>query len=199
MIIRYIAAITSGSVVTLTLFYVMQALIAMGKLDIVEAPPRTFLEWVRLAPDETLHTDEPLVLLPLPDIVEPNPPVESTDPTTPTIGVKIPRPTGPGTGLIEDLGLGFNDGPLVAMVRVEPSYPGVAEQKGQEGWVIVEFDVNPDGSVSNVRVVNSSHRVFEKSAIRAAERFRYKARVVDGVPQMSRGVQNKFKFRMEKG
>jgi protein TonB len=177
----------------------MQSLIAMGRLDVVEAPAGPFLTFVRVVKEETLHKDEAPVLPPLPNIDDPNPPVEPSATPANTAGVKIPRPTGPETEAVAGFGPGLNDGPLVAMVRVEPSYPGKAAQEGQEGWVIVEFDVNPDGSVSNVRVVSSSHRVFERSAIRAAERFRYKARVVAGVAQRSRGIQNKFTFRMERG
>ena len=68
-----------------------------------------------------------------------------------------------------------------------------------EGWVVVEFDVSGSGTVENVRVIESSHRVFERAAVRAAERFRYRPRVVDGVPQPTRGVRNRFRFEMERG
>ncbi len=90
------------------------------------------------------------------------------------------------------------DGPLVAMVRVSPTYPARAEQMGLEGWVLVQFDVLADGTVSNVSIVDSSHSVFETSARRAAERFRFKAKVIDGVPIGTSGIQNLFTFQMEK-
>ena len=62
----------------------------------------------------------------------------------------------------------------------------------------VRFDVNADGTVSNVTVMDSSSHVFERAAIKAARKFRFKARVVDGVPQPSYGLQNRFVFKMER-
>ena len=52
------------------------------------------------------------------------------------------------------------------------------------------------GSVTAVRVVESSDRVFERAALDAAKRFRYKPRVVDGVPQPVSGVRYLFRFEM---
>ena len=199
MIIRYITAIATGSFVTLGLFFVMQSLIAMGQMVIVERVPGGTLDFIRVAKQEIVNKDKPTVLPPLPEISDPRPPVEQTDPNTENVGVRLQRTNAPTSDPVMSIGNGLNDGPLVALVRVEPSYPGPATARNLEGWVIVEFDVNPDGSVSNVRIVSSSHRVFEKSAIRAAERFRYKARVVDGVAQTSRGIQSKFTYRMEQG
>ena len=62
----------------------------------------------------------------------------------------------------------------------------------------MQFDVNPDGTVTNVTVVESSSKIFERAAIKAAQKFRFKARVVDGVPQPSYGLQNRFVFKMER-
>ena len=93
----------------------------------------------------------------------------------------------------------MQDGSLVAIVRVEPTYPLRAEESSLEGYVTVRFDVNADGTVSNVTVVSSSHRIFEKAAIKAASKFRYKARVVDGIAQATYGLQNRFVFKMERG
>jgi len=39
--------------------------------------------------------------------------------------------------------------------------------------------------------------VFENSARRAAARFRFKPRVVDGIALETRGIQNLFRFDME--
>ena len=46
-------------------------------------------------------------------------------------------------------------------------YPSQALRRSQEGTVLVSFDIMPDGSVSNVRVVRALPRgVFEKEAER---------------------------------
>ena len=91
----------------------------------------------------------------------------------------------------------MNDGPLVAIVRVAPEYPQQPLRRNLEGYVIVEFDVLPDGSVANVRVVESTSSLFERAAINAAKRFRYKARVVDGVAHVSEGIRSMISFRLD--
>ena len=53
------------------------------------------------------------------------------------------------------------------------------------------------GTVSNIVVIESSHQVFESSAIRAATRFRYKPRVVDGVAIATPAVRTLLTFRLE--
>jgi len=83
------------------------------------------------------------------------------------------------------------------MIKVQPSYPARAAQSGLEGYVIVQFDVRADGTVENAVVLESSNQVFERSALKAASRFRFKPRVVDGVALSTRGVRNLFRFEME--
>jgi protein TonB len=198
MIIRYASAVTTGTFVTLALFYVMQSLIATHSF---EPPPdrvRHDLGMWRTVKDTEVKTWEPELFEELKKPV----PVDPTGPElTPTgTGPGITIPTGaveqPRKG-IETLGI-FIDGPLVTVVRVEPAYPPAASGRNLEGFVTVQFDVNPDGTVTNVTVVESSSKIFEKAAIKAAQKFRFKARVVDGVPQPSYGLQNRFVFKMER-
>ena len=114
--------------------------------------------------------------------------------------LEIPRTTAPRpSGGLGSFVPGLGDGPLVALVRVQPSYPARAQARELEGYAVVEFTVLPDGTTTGHRIVESSHTVFEVPSIRAAERFRYKPRVVDGVPQATRGVRNVFRFEMDRG
>lgn len=55
-----------------------------------------------------------------------------------------------------------------------PRYPPEALRAGQAGEVLVEFTVNPDGSVSNARVVRADPaRVFDREAVAAVRRWRF--------------------------
>jgi len=72
------------------------------------------------------------------------------------------------------------------------------QARGLEGWVDVRFDVLTNGQTTNIIVTASSNTKFETSAIRAAERFRFKAPVVDGVPQVAQDVDYRFRFEMDK-
>lgn len=89
------------------------------------------------------------------------------------------------------------DGALVNLVRVGPVYPARAIAQGVEGHVIVQFDVTAEGKVVNIVIVESSNSVFDNAAIKAAARFKFKPRVVDGIALVSTGIQNLFTFRLD--
>jgi bla regulator protein BlaR1 len=58
--------------------------------------------------------------------------------------------------------------------RIEPKYPTAAVEAGTEGSVVLKFDVEADGSVSHVEVVNAKPAyVFDKSAVTALKQWRY--------------------------
>ena len=83
------------------------------------------------------------------------------------------------------------------MVRVQPVYPPAAAARELEGWVDVRFDVLANGQVVNVAVARSSNRIFHRAAVEAAQKFRFKAPVINGVPQPQSGVEYRFRFDME--
>lgn len=194
MIARYASSIATATVVTLGLFYVMHTLIVLQPGAASEARVHHLLRFIRIKPDETINEIDPLDLeIPPPPIV---PPRGEPDPwEEPGTRVATVQPSAPGQGFAP-VGFQLSDGPLVTVMRVEPNYPPSLAQKGVEGYVIVRFDVMRDGGVENVSIVESSHRGFERNALSAAQRFRFKARVVDGVPQVTTGVRYLFRFEM---
>ena len=197
MFARIASAVTSGTFITLSLFWVMNHLIAMQPGALVEPRERTVLTFLPQLEDEPVAAQEPpIVRIEELTRVEPVPQRPNNTPLTSAVGVPVPPPPSPPTGNDELPGV-LGDGPLVAVVRVQPVYPIRAQERGLEGHVLVEFDVMPDGTVTNITVVESSHSVFERAAVDAVGRFRFKARVVEGVPQASYGLRNRFTFEME--
>ena len=74
------------------------------------------------------------------------------------------------------------EGDIIPIVVIRPMYPRDAAMKGQEGWVKVEFTITSIGTVKNPRVIDSKPpRVFNREAIRAILKWKFKPRVVDGV------------------
>ncbi len=60
--------------------------------------------------------------------------------------------------------------------QVQPRYPPVALRRRIEGSVEVAFTIMPDGSVANVRVVDSRpSNTFDREVINAMERWRFTA------------------------
>ena len=190
-------AVTSGTLMTMALFYVMNMLITIQPDAITDARDYHILKFVRVPPPE----DPPDTIKPpivRKNLEAPVPPASSAPVDQEGFKINITPRSAP---LPENKYAGpttvMSDGPLVAIVRVEPTYPARPLQQGLEGFVIVQFDVLEDGTVSNVSIVESSSRLFETAATRAAMRFRFKPRVVGGVALATTGVQNLFRFELE--
>lgn len=199
MFARYASAVTSGTFVTLGLLYAMQALITTpsGDVDVSTPVPLILGRTVIEHPVELEDLQEKFE--DIKDPVDVSPPRPGPDSGVDTVGVRLTSAPSPSPIAFGGLGSVMQDGPLVALVRVSPVYPVRATEQGLEGYVDVQFDITRDGTVTNVSVIASSHRLFEKAAISAAKKFRFKARVVDGVPKPSYGVRNRFRFKMEHG
>ena len=60
----------------------------------------------------------------------------------------------------------------------KPVYPPRALDRGIEGWVDLEFTVEPDGSTSHVEVTGASHdQYFRREAVTAVEQWKFEPRV----------------------
>jgi len=89
------------------------------------------------------------------------------------------------------------DKELEPLVAEPPPYPQEAVSQGLSyGFVDVEFTVTQTGSTRDVRVVESSARVFENSAIEAATVLRYKPRLANGKP-VEATVQHRIEFQRD--
>ena len=199
MIIRYASAVTAGTLTTLTILYAMQGLIQLQPGAEVPVRDHDILYWLP-APrhDDPPQREEPVVDR---DLISKSPvPPQGPANTGGGTGLRItgPAPDPRSVDMTMEK-LGQPDGPLISIVRVQPTYPAAAEARGIEGWVDVRFDVMTDGQVVNIDVLSSSHRIFENSAIRAAQRFRFRAPVVNGVPQIATGIEYRFRFTMNSG
>ncbi|NRA43010.1 MAG: energy transducer TonB, partial [Pseudomonadales bacterium] len=103
--------------------------------------------------------------------------------------------------LTVDAGLtgGTGDGEYLPIVKVAPQYPRRAAQRGIEGYVVVEFDVTKLGTVANARVVESDPpNIFNRAAIAAAEKFKYKPKMENGKAIEVKGIRNIIRFEMDK-
>ena len=111
-------------------------------------------------------------------------------------------------------GFGISDGEYLPIVKVQPVYPRRALSRGLQGWAIVEFTVSEQGSVVAPLVVSncawtkpktsgpcvdSPNGVFDSAAVRAAQKFKYKPKVIDGEPVETAGVQNRIVFELAEG
>ena len=92
------------------------------------------------------------------------------------------------------------DGDYLPLVAIAPQYPTRAAQRGIEGWCLVSFTVDGLGNVveDSIAVVDAEPpNIFDRSSVRAAARFKFQPRVVDGVGVEVRGVQYVFRYELE--
>jgi TonB family protein len=87
---------------------------------------------------------------------------------------------------------------LTRLNKLDVQYPARALQSGTEGWVEISYTVGPDGSVSNVKVLNATPpRTFESSASKAVSRLRYQP-VIQGGKAIAVGTQVRIVYRVPK-
>ncbi|MCC3862283.1 energy transducer TonB [Pseudemcibacter aquimaris] len=200
MIARYAISFTFAALITFGLFFGMQWLIAMNKVEIGEEEERIRVEMAQVREVQEVREVErkpeaPTEVEAAPEIsIDMSSSVDNVS----GVGVEISAnameaaPISTGTG-----GFSASDGEFLPIVRVNPAYPSRAAENGVEGYVLVEFTVQPDGSTADVIVIESSHKMFERNAVRAAQKYKYKPRVVDGEPVPVTGIRVRIEFKLE--
>lgn len=197
---RYFLALAVGGIAALSLLWVMQFLIATGRAAITESLDMRFVDFVRVKKEETIEQkEEKPERPPEPEEAPPEMPQQSLD-TADYDSVLGVAPDSPGldVGIEGNLGdLSLAEGEYLPLVRVRPLYPRRAQSRGLEGHCDLELTVTPAGTTTDVRVIECSSSLFERSSIQAAQKFKYKPRVVNGTPVAVPGVKYRMTFQIE--
>ena len=99
---------------------------------------------------------------------------------------------------VSSSGMSTGDGEYLPIVKVAPIYPRRAQTRGITGYCIIEYIVTRSGSIRDPKAVDCQPQgVFERASLKAATKFKYKPRVVDGEAIEVAGVQNKFTYELE--
>ena len=129
----------------------------------------------------------------IPDIPEPD--FDAPDVTADTVNIAAPKID---SNVEVSFGNFKSDGEYLPIVRVEPIYPTRAASRGIEGYVIMEFTVTSNGSVTDPEVVEAEpSSIFNSAAERAVLKWKYKPRVVDGTPVDVPGVRTMLTFKLD--
>jgi periplasmic protein TonB len=199
MIVRYAIAVLLGTAVTFSLLLVMQLMIDAGQGAITDTRSVALVDFVRVERTQEVQTQERKAEKP----PEPQQPPEMPSPDTggnfaSSVSVSMSTPDLSWGASVGGSGFGVADGEYLPIVKVEPVYPARALARRMEGFVLVKFTVTETGAVRDVVVLESTDEIFERSAIEAALRFKYKPRVIDGQPVQVPGVRNKIVFELER-
>ena len=183
---------TGSALLTLIIFYLMQALIAVGDVELNE-------KGIRIA-DVTMPDRDLELLMDIERPEEEEPPPETMPPEfdmTPPADLDnaTPRPKFDFKGRKSGV---FADGSYVPIFKVPPLYPRRAQERGIEGCVMLEFAVTKVGAVRDPVVLWSiPSGIFDRAAMRSALKFKYKPQIRDGEAIEVTGVLNQITFIIE--
>ena len=198
--LRYLYALILGVLISLGLFFLMQSLIDSGEQNTNASSEGQIMEFIRIREDETLSIkDRRKPQKPKPPKEPPPPPKliveKQVKPTMNRIKIEIPNidlPSiaGGGPFLGNWAGNPLAEGDVLPIVRIEPQYPRDALVEGIEGYVVVEVTIGADGSVKDVRVIQAEpKRMFDRNVIRAVLKWKFKPRIINGVPVERKAIQ----------
>ena len=200
--VRWLVSMAMATGITLGLFYFMQALIATGdrfdqRVNVVKIVDATM-------PELELEVIEEIDK---PELID-----EVVQDTPDTPEKQINLDSGPSLNIerasvdidtnlsLDNASISATDGDYLPLVAIAPQYPTRAAQRGIQGWCLVSFTVDGMGNVveDTINVVDAEPAsIFDRSSIRAAARFKFQPRVVDGQGVEVPGVQYLFRYQLE--
>ena len=202
IVIRWALSMVMAAGITLGLFYFMQALIATGsqldqRVTVVKIVDATIPE-IELEVIEEIDKPEPIQ--DDTEVVEEVPDRQVNLSEGPSLNIERAS-IELDTGLqLNNASISATDGDFLPLVAIAPQYPTRAAQRGIEGWCLVSFTVNGLGNVEEESIVvvdAEPSSIFDRSSIRAATRFKFQPRVVDGQGVAVEGVQYVFRYELE--
>ena len=200
-IARLVVGLVFALAVTLSLFWLMQYLIATADRTLNDDGAGNLVDFVRVKRDENIQRRQLKPKKPPPPQAPPEqPPTPKLDNLNPN-AEKIAISAVPVETDIEMTGgfsLGVGEGDYLPIVKVAPIYPNRALTRGIEGFCVVQYTVTRQGTTKNPVVIESqcTSSLFHRASVNAALKFKYKPRIMDGEAVEVPGVQNKFTYEI---
>lgn len=191
---RMIFGIPGAAIVTAALFLIMSAMVRQDA-QLAEERDALSISVTQQIKDTDLNANKQFKR-PTLDTPPPPPPAvndPSNRPALSGVAAAIPR-----IDANLSIGTGFNpDRDAQPLVRIPPQYPErcMASAKPRE-TVALEFDVTPEGTTTNIRVVDSTNSCLNREASRSVERWKYQPKIVDNKAEWRRGVQTVVVFEL---
>lgn len=195
-------SIILGALVSLALFWLMQVMISNNQQGFKKTENLQMTEFVRLKRETKLQTKDREIPDEPPPEKRPPPPqmqmqqVHVTQNNVPQMdmpNLDIPLQTRNFSSSSMDgiqVGTGGISTNVIPLVRIPPSYPMRAANRRIEGWVKVEFTITEEGTVKDAVVVDAQPaKVFDRAALRAIKRWKFKAKIIGGEAFEQRAVQ----------
>lgn len=175
------SGITMVVILHIIIGYALVTGLARKVVEVLKAPIETkIIEEVKKPPPDTPPPPPPKLAAPPPPFIPPpeiNIQVPTvTPPPTITTVTTVKPPPGPPPVIAPPVTA--PPAPLVrkeykAAYRVDPVYPRQAQRDGMSGSVVARVHVAPNGNVTQVQVMSSTNRIFDREVIRALSQWRF--------------------------
>lgn len=195
---RSVIGVVPAAVVTIALFLLMYGLIRSDEVPPAEESDQVNISIGRRLQDSQVTNQK---VFERPSLDQPPPPPPAIDNTNFEPQVEGVPVQAPNLGADVTIVSGFNpDRDAQPIVRIPPSVSDFERCIRSDDYRIervnLEFDVTPEGQVTNVSVVDSTDSCYERAARRAAEKWKYQPKVVDGEPAPRFGVRTTIEFQV---
>ena len=196
--IKTSTAVIGGAAMTFAAFAFMQYLIS-GEQRAPVKPGGDIIVEIFQAPEDSKvrHIQKIQPPPPMPKVPKKAPPLDTS--ADPVLAISDFTPV-----TIDDFGGDINNtinrptGDATPIVRINPKYPTTAARDGIEGWVQLSFSISPTGEVIDPVVINAEpKRTFDREAIRAIKRWKYRPKVIEGVAQLQTGQTVQLDFKLQ--
>lgn len=196
--IKTSTAVIGGAAMTFAAFAFMQYLIS-GEQRAPVKPGGDIIVEIFQAPEDSKvrHIQKIQPPPPMPKVPQKAPPLDTS--ADPVLAISDFTPV-----TIDDFGGDINNtinrptGDATPIVRINPKYPTTAARDGIEGWVQLSFSISPAGEVIDPVVINAEpKRTFDREAIRAIKRWKYRPKVIEGVAQLQTGQTVQLDFKLQ--
>jgi protein TonB len=161
----------------IALGYALISGLARKVIEVIKPPIETkIIEEIKKPPPDTPPPPPPKLAAPPPPFIPP-PEINIQVPTVtqaPSITVQSTTPPPPGpppppqpqiqTAVRTNFG---------ALSKVQPVFPRQAQKDGLSGRVVALMTVAPNGSVTDVKIVSSTNRIFDREVLRALMQWKY--------------------------
>jgi len=197
---RSTTSVIPAVVITFFLFIGMHWLVSTANNDKPSDDEQTSIDFSPVKLDEEANRKQRRIPKKPPPPKEPPPPPKMQVQQSQQMQNNMPTPNIPAL----DLGVGGDgpymgpmgqvdmnkDGGIIPIVTISPNYPRKAAIAKIEGWVEIEFTITQGGTVINPSVIDSKpKRIFDREAIRAILKYKFKPKVIDGVAQTQVATQ----------
>ena len=92
----------------------------------------------------------------------------------------------------------LNSGNPNAEHPISPVYPQFALLRNIEGYVVVEYTINSNGTASQIIIIESEPKnVFDTAVIKAIKSFKHSPNIINGEAEAVFGVRNRFEFKIQ--